>query len=270
MLTLGDSMAFGWDPLLQSDPHQVIPSNYRGYGEEIASRLGYIDDNGSCPGEASGSFVSSTDEDNGSRQNRADYGTKDAWDSYAPAGGHFDTQLQFVEAYLQSNIAAGTPPKMITLSIGGNDLLLVQKRCQGVPGPFAMACELPVLLAFENGYREHLANIFSSVADTGYVGPIAVVTTYVPDYSDQLSNLGVSRFNDALKQSADDANAKHPGLAVVVADAYAAFKTYADQYGGKTCETGLLIKKPDGTCDIHPSPQGHDVIASTILQVLPN
>ena len=53
-----------------------------------------------------------------------------------------------------------------------------------------------------------------------------------------------------------------------IADGFASFKTYADQHGGKTCETGLLISNGDGTCDIHPTQQGHEVLAKTILDAV--
>ena len=39
-------------------------------------------------------------------------------------------------------------------------------------------------------------------------------------------------------------------------------------HGGKTCETGLLISKGDGTCDIHPTAEGHRVLADAVKKAL--
>jgi hypothetical protein len=36
---------------------------------------------------------------------------------------------------------------------------------------------------------------------------------------------------------------------------------------GSPCAAGLLIKLPDGTCNIHPSPAGHLLLAQAIEDV---
>ena len=38
--------------------------------------------------------------------------------------------MDFVVSYLKTAIAAGTPPELITMSMGGNDGLLLQKDCK--------------------------------------------------------------------------------------------------------------------------------------------
>jgi hypothetical protein len=45
----------------------------------------------------------------------------------------------------------------------------------------------------------------------------------------------------------------------VVADGMAAFTAHGDP-----CEAGLLIQMPDGTCDVHPTPAGAQILADTI------
>src|SRR4051812_35044674 len=65
LLGLGDSIAYGWEPdWSQFQPGQPTnPANLqkavigRGYPEKAAKLLGLRADNGSCPGEASASFV---------------------------------------------------------------------------------------------------------------------------------------------------------------------------------------------------------------------
>src|SRR5689334_25258368 len=59
-LALGDSVAFGTSPLL--DPSN--PNNFVGYPEVVAHFLDLNLTNASCPGEASGGFISLTGVDN--------------------------------------------------------------------------------------------------------------------------------------------------------------------------------------------------------------
>jgi hypothetical protein len=53
-----------------------------------------------------------------------------------------------------------------------------------------------------------------------------------------------------------------------IADANGAFAAAAAGSGGDPCAAGLLVQLPDGSCDIHPSPRGHDLIEDAIEQVL--
>ena len=53
-----------------------------------------------------------------------------------------------------------------------------------------------------------------------------------------------------------------------VADGFAAFEGPSLAAGGSPCAAGLLIKLPDGTCNIHPSPAGHLLLAQAIEQVV--
>jgi hypothetical protein len=52
-----------------------------------------------------------------------------------------------------------------------------------------------------------------------------------------------------------------------VADGFAAFEGPSAAFGGSPCAAGLLIKLPDGTCNIHPSPAGHLLLAQAIEDV---
>src|ERR687888_2613873 len=66
LLALGDSVAFGYSPLLD---HSVA-TNFVGYPEVVAQRLDLADTNASCPGEATGGFLSLVGTDNGCRPYR--------------------------------------------------------------------------------------------------------------------------------------------------------------------------------------------------------
>ena len=49
-----------------------------------------------------------------------------------------------------------------------------------------------------------------------------------------------------------------------IVDGFAAFQGPSAAFGGSPCAAGLLIKLPDGTCNIHPSPAGHLLLAQAI------
>jgi lysophospholipase L1-like esterase len=260
ILALGDSIAFAWDPTAPRVDGKVVASNYRGYAEMLGERLGLAVENSACPGEASGSFLDKNAEDNGCRKNRTEYKMHTDW-------GTAETQMEFAVSSLKKSIAAGNPPELVTLSMGGNDLLLLQKACKG--WGFAEAgCDVVKLPFAEHSYGAHLEQIIKTIDDTGYRGTMVIVTTHAPDYSDAIANFGLGRFNGEIRESVKHVS-EHLNMRVVVADGFEAFKAEADKFGGKTCETGLLVKNPDGkTCDIHPSAAGHKVLADAIQAAL--
>jgi hypothetical protein len=53
-----------------------------------------------------------------------------------------------------------------------------------------------------------------------------------------------------------------------VADGFAAFQGPSAAFGGDPCAAGLLIKLPDGTCNIHPSPAGAQLLATAIATAI--
>ena len=54
----------------------------------------------------------------------------------------------------------------------------------------------------------------------------------------------------------------------IVADGFAAFQGPSAAFGGSPCAAGLLIRLPGGTCNIHPSPAGHQVLAAAIADAI--
>lgn len=261
VLAIGDSITFAWDPHIESDPKKVVASNYEGYADRVASRLGTTADNSACPGETSGSFLDAHAEDNGCRENRASYALHTDWEGAS-------TQIDFVVSYLKKQIAAGKPPALVMMTIGGNDLLLVKKHCAlpNVIGLLDGPCKLLRLPFAEHSYGEHLDQILTAIDQTGYKGKVVLIKTYALDYSDKIATLAIGRFNGELDEHVDAIRPKLQGVDVRVADAYAAFQEKAAAHGGDTCKTGLLIHDDDGTCDIHPSPAGHDMLADLVLE----
>src|SRR5207237_1489381 len=105
LLALGDSVAFGTDPL--RDPHDA--SNFVGYPEIVAQRLNLVDVNGSCPGEATGGFLSLIGIDNGCRPYRL---------LFPLHVRYFGTQMNFAISYLNSHPNVG----LVTIDLGANDV----------------------------------------------------------------------------------------------------------------------------------------------------
>jgi lysophospholipase L1-like esterase len=255
VLALGDSITFGFDP------SKVDPTKYRGYAEMVADSLGVGITNGSCPGEATGHFLAADGQDRGCKKQL----TVDKMKLHVDWGT--DTQLEFTTNYLRKSIASGRPPSLITMTIGANDIGIMSDECQ-LPGPLGAACMAARYPFFERSYRENLEKIFLAIDATGYRGPMIMVTTYVLDYADFGQTFAGVHFNGQVQAAFDNVRSRLHGLDVRVADGYGAFKKIADASGGDTCKTGLRLPLGDGTCDIHPTPRGHELLAQAVRDAL--
>lgn len=236
-LALGDSIAFGYNPL-------VIPVNldkYVGYPEIVSDLTHRKVANASCFGESSGSFLVLGAPDTGCAQWRA------SLPLYVSYSG---TQMQYALDYLQANLKK---TDLITIDIGVNDLGVLLASCN-----FDLTCassELPSTLA---AYAQNLTAIFGGIRATGYTGPIVAVTPYAVNYNDPVEVSGLIALDGVLAQVAS-------AFDVQVADAFDAFLAADVPYAGDSCAAGLLIKLPNGTCDIHPSLAGQTLIAQTVV-----
>ena len=240
-LALGDSLAFGYNPLLVS-PDPTVPTNpnvFVGYPELTAPRLKLALTNASCPGQSSAGFISLDALDNGCNAARA-----------AGLPLHTDytgTQLGFAVAFLQSN----PDTRLVTLDLGANDLFLC-----GHPTATGCASDTEFNTALEV-YGQNLTAILTAIRAV-YQGQLVAVTYYSTDYRD----LQVTSSTAALNAVTAQVTSQFDGT---VADGFAAFAAIAtDKAGGETCGAGLLIKLPDGTCDVHPSAFGAKVLARTL------
>jgi lysophospholipase L1-like esterase len=244
-LALGDSIAFGYDPTVAVP----APDKYVGYPEKVAQMESINEVNAACPGETSGSFLKVNAPDNGCN---GPHGFK------ATIGLHTkynEAQVSFAISELASNKHIN----LVTLSIGGNDLLLLQQQCVNSTLGFTGCVEkyLPGVLAT---YGQHLFDILATIR-AHYKGTLIVMTSYAPN-TDPLFALAIGGLNSEM------VGVGAP-FGVKFADAFDAFYIASLFAHGDPCAAGLLIRLPkpgpNGSCDVHPSPIGRDVLAGTVL-----
>ncbi|HEV2447381.1 MAG TPA: hypothetical protein VGS58_15730 [Candidatus Sulfopaludibacter sp.] len=275
-LALGDSVSFGMNvtllpPYAPPSP-QPAPSQFIGYPEALADLQGWdatrlVD--GSCPGETSGSFLNSSLPDNGCNSVHVvlpPLGSilppviippfKTAYGLHTKYSG---PQMQFALDQLNANKMI----RLVTLSIGANDVLLVLPAialCGGVT-----ACVNAVLTPALDLYAVNLGAILAKIREV-YRGPLVLLTYYSPDPSLD----GIAQMLNAVMTRV---GSRFPRIAI--ADGYAAFHAVSAAFGDSACQAGLLIKLPPSPynsfpCDIHPSPQGRVLLAAAVKSTLPH
>lgn len=237
-LALGDSVPFGFNPLV--DPSNV--DNFTGYPEIVAQRLHLKDVNATCPGEATGGFLSLTGTDNVCRPYRSAF----------PLHVSYSTsQIDYAMAYLRSHPRT----RLVTLTLGANDFFRFQKDC--AVGPTFGTCTLGLGGVFAV-MQANLNTILGDIRATGYSGLIVGVTYYSLSYSDPASVGGALALNAQMVAVA----AAHGAL---IASGFDAWAPVAAGAGGDSCAAGLLIALGGGTCDVHPTPLGRDLLASAVV-----
>lgn len=244
-LALGDSVAFGFDPLVVAAGAASDPSNFVGYPEALAAVLPLSLTNASCPGEASGAFISL-----GSLLYNGCRGYRSVFPLHV---SYSTSQLDFAIAYLHAHPRA----KLITIDVGANDLFVLQRVCRG--DSECVLAGLPALLATLRG---NLQTIYTRLRDDGgFHGRLVALSYYVLDYRDPAQVTVISAINGVV---ASVTTAQPAGF---VADGFTAFAA-ASGPSGRPCAAGLLIRLSATTCDVHPSPAGRDVLARAILGVV--
>ena len=245
-LALGDSIAFGF--IDQAGYEYYYPTNFVGYVDWTSLAGDLTGANGSCPGETSGSFLSSTAPDNGCRFYRS------LFPLHVVYGSIKSTQLAFATGFLQSH--ANT--QLVTIAVGADDLLLLEQQCNN--DPTCLANGAPQVFATAEA---NVQKILAALRATGYTGAIVVVNYYSPDYSNQFETELIGGLNQAITAPA-------PAYGAVVADVFSAFEAAANNSFAKlnTCVAGLLNaanpQTSPPTCDIHPSQFGHKLMAQVV------
>ena len=232
-LALGDSVAFGYVP-----PNAVPAPNYPdvhsfvGYPEYLAQRLNERVSNASCPGETTASMLVAGAQSNGCENS---LGSPVGYSTLYPLHVQYQgTQMDYALHYL----AAHNHTQLITIDVGANDAFLCQATTADHCTSFAE------LVGVANEIAGNLTAIYHDLrVVAGYSGPIVALTYYSLSYSDPASVAGTQFLNS------------------VIAGVTTAF-------GGDPCAAGLLIKLPNGTCNIHPSPAGHRLLATAIATAI--
>jgi lysophospholipase L1-like esterase len=248
-LALGDSFAFAFNPNVVLAGGGSHPANFPGYTDTVASALDLSLTNAACPGETSLSMITGTRPDNGCQDFRAQFPLHTQYSG---------AQLAFAVGYLRSHHHTD----LVTIQIGGNDVLVLLAQCQG-----DTTCVLNGLPAVEAQMSVNLNVIYSAIRKGAhYHGTLVAVPYYSFDYRDDNPTKAiVSSLDAAIASVAARYHAR-------VADVFGAFATASAAAGGVPCAAGLQVfpnPTPPPPCDIHPSLLGHAVIAQAVLAVLP-
>jgi hypothetical protein len=241
-LALGNSVAFGFNPLLD----RSNADNFIGYPTPVAAALKENLTNASCPGETSSHFISLAGSDNGCGTYRLNFPLHVAYST---------TQLVFADGFLQSH------PKTLVVSIdlGANDLFVLVNGCGG--NASCIQSGLPGMLATLSA---NLDTIYGHIRNLdGYHHKLVVLTYYSLNYSDSTGTSLISQVNRVVAN-------RTSAWGGIVADGFGAFAAASTAYGGDTCAAGLRIVVVSSplTCDIHPSPAGRDLLAKAIVNAL--
>ncbi len=260
-LALGDSIAFGMNPLLLPPFATQIPTpdKFVGYPEAFADLTNLAAKkltNAACPGETSASFLNQNMPDLGCNSPHVD----PAAPPFKSLGLHTPyttSQMEFAMAKL-----AQTPAiNLVTLTIGANDVLMalpaIQQQCGTDP-----ACAAPKLDAVLNAYAGNLAAILTGIRSQ-YRGTLIMTKYYSPAPALDSATMAL---NTAMTTVAAQLAAQQPGFVPVhFADGFTAFKIASLGSGGDACAAGLLIRLSPGVCDVHPSARGREVLAFLVL-----
>jgi lysophospholipase L1-like esterase len=255
-LALGDSISFGYDPL----PPPLI-ENYVGYPEILDPWVPKQVINLSCPGQSSASFLdvskaSATEVPGGNCEF-----ISDQLPGWKTAGLPLHNSYTGTQADYAVSLLKKTPIDLVTISIGGNDLLFVQYVCGGPGNPNFVTCVQEALLNSEGplaAYGTNLGTILARIRiEAKYTGRIVLVN-YFATSTDPLVEQAIKALNQVMAGVGRGFGAK-------VADAYNAFRNASIPYGGDPCKAGLLVRWDSKTCDVHPSRLGQKVLATTVL-----
>jgi len=250
-LALGDSVAFGYvPPEAVPAPDYFDPSSFVGYQEDVAQALHIPVANASCPGETTASFYIPGAQSNGCENSPgSSVGYRTEFPLHVQYAG---TQMLYALKYL----ATHRNTRLVTINIGANDAFLCQETT-------ADKCASPAeLQATLKKIQVNLAVIYALIRDVArYHGPLVALTYYSLSYSDPTQVASTEALNSAIASVTEKFGGR-------VADGFAAFEGPSLAAGGSPCAAGLLIKLPDGTCNIHPSPEGHQLLAQAIEDVI--
>lgn len=249
-LALGDSVAFGYvPPQAVPAPDYSHASNFVSYANFVAADLGERVANASCPGETTASFLDTHAPSNGCENSVGSHvGYRTDFPLHVQYSG---SQMAYAVKYLADH---SSRTNLVTIDIGANDGFLCQQLENG-------CLSQSDLNGLASAISTNLASIYSQIRATGYRGPLVALSYYSLSYSDP-TQLGVTEFLNGVIAGVTTA------FGGTVADGFGAFAAPSTSFGGDPCAAGLLIQLPDGSCNIHPSRLGHQLLAQAVEQAL--
>lgn len=245
-LALGDSVAFGYSPLIAAGGPSVPPSAFVGYPDTVAATLDLPVVNASCPGETTAGLIDRT----AARDYKCLFFLQLGFKLHTTYSG---SQLEFALNYLSTHPTVS----LVTIDAGANDVFKLETSCGGrhtdcfANGISAVLASIDANLRFILGEIRNVAN---------YHHALVVLTYYSISY-------------DALTAGETQLlNARIIGAATayggIVANGFAAFMQPALNAGGSSCAAGLLVMYPGDGCDVHPSPAGHHLLAGAVVDAI--
>ena len=245
-LALGDSVVFGY--ITQAGFAYGNPENFIGYPDYVAPELGMTPVNASCPGEATGGFISlASPIDNGCR----------AFRSFAPLHATYSTsQLDFAKAFLEDH----KNTKLVTVQLGANDAFLLQKQCLG--NAACIQAGFPALLGTISA---NMDTILKALGGKHFQGVLMIVNYYSQDYGDAAGTGLVAALNQAVA-----AHANEDGAVVAMRSPPSGTRHRRPPQRGTPARQGFNVAPQapaafDPTkCDVHPSQSGQKLLAQTV------
>jgi lysophospholipase L1-like esterase len=261
-LALGDSVSFGYrEPNAIPAPNYSKAKSFVGFPEVVADDLGLKLVNAACSGETSASFLKTSAASNGCEntynpttktQDPGGYRTQHPL--HVRYASKTQSQLAFAEKYLKGH----KKTRLVSLMIGANDLFLCQvntaDNCNNLDEVNATVAKV----------QANVTKMLKGLRKTAkYTGQIVLVEYYSTNYTDPLVSGAVEDLNTHLKSAA-------AGYKVTFANAFSTFQNAAKQDGGNTCTARLLtvLSTTPSSCGVHPSIQGADVLATTVMHVV--
>jgi lysophospholipase L1-like esterase len=250
-LALGDSVAFGYvPPQAVPAPDYFDPRSFVNYPGDVARALHIPVSNASCPGETTASMFIPGALSNGCENSPgSSIGYRTEFPLHVQYPG---TQMRYALRYL----AVHRHTRLVTIDIGANDVFICQETT-------ADACTSTAeFQAVLNKVQANLEIIYTLIREVAhYHGLLVALAYYSTTYSDPVKVAATEALNSVIASVTEKFGGK-------VANGFAAFEGPSAAFGGSPCAAGLLIKLPDGTCNIHPSPAGHLLLAKAIEEVI--